>query len=422
MTSPGSRWQLLLMADDGRIIPFRRIKGLMIAFIVLFVALGLVCAGLGWWLVSETIRHEETRKKLSESELQVAQCLVDLESRKSPPDEPGMEPKAEAAAAAPLAKTIMEPPELMERSELMEPPETVDHTQQESAPPVEDAQDDDNVQPTENREEKEPAEEVPVQAEKEEVPVQAEKTAKPNETEKKPLQEASAEIETAQNIPADIPVIALGDKFTVSFSEEDKVLAARFRIRNTGTRSSPVQGRCVAVFKPGESGPDQWVTLPSVALVNGEPTGKDGNKFKISRYLDMTVNATGVQNPSIFITATVYVYDGSGEKITEKTYPIENPSLYLSSKKAYDAGKYEEARKGFQKLVETYPKSDHADNSQFWIGETYFKEKLYEKAILAYQNVTVLAPDPLPFSLLDPANFRIFKKNTPKGMENKIGR
>ena len=44
MTRPEKRWQLLLMADDGRIIPFKRIKGIAVTLVILLVLLGLVCA------------------------------------------------------------------------------------------------------------------------------------------------------------------------------------------------------------------------------------------------------------------------------------------------------------------------------------------------------------------------------------------
>ena len=33
------------------------------------------------------------------------------------------------------------------------------------------------------------------------------------------------------------------------------------------------------------------------------------------------------------------------------------------------------------------PTSSNADNAQFWIGETYYNEQWFEKAILEYQTV-----------------------------------
>lgn len=61
--------------------------------------------------------------------------------------------------------------------------------------------------------------------------------------------------------------------------------------------------------------------------------------------------------------------------------------LYDDAKRAFDNGQMERARQGFQQFLKSYPKSANADNAQFWIGETYYKEKWYEKAILEYQAV-----------------------------------
>ncbi|BCS97341.1 tol-pal system protein YbgF [Desulfoluna limicola] len=62
-------------------------------------------------------------------------------------------------------------------------------------------------------------------------------------------------------------------------------------------------------------------------------------------------------------------------------------STYMDAKKAFDAGKMDEAKTGFASVVETFPTSDSADNAQFWIGEIYYREKWYQKAILEYQKV-----------------------------------
>ena len=47
----------------------------------------------------------------------------------------------------------------------------------------------------------------------------------------------------------------------------------------------------------------------------------------------------------------------------------------------------DKARQGFAQLIKSYPNSTNADNAQFWIGKSYYREKWYEKAILEYQTV-----------------------------------
>lgn len=69
-----------------------------------------------------------------------------------------------------------------------------------------------------------------------------------------------------------------------------------------------------------------------------------------------------------------------------KHKPTEEEA-YQSAKQTYDKGDFNAARKGFQKFIKEFPKSKNVDNAQFWIGETYYREKWYEKAILEYQKV-----------------------------------
>ncbi|GAB6907875.1 conserved hypothetical protein [Desulfosarcina cetonica] len=67
--------------------------------------------------------------------------------------------------------------------------------------------------------------------------------------------------------------------------------------------------------------------------------------------------------------------------------PETDAELYVAAKREFDQGNMTAARNGFAKLLKAYPKSQQADNAQFWIAETYYREKWYEKAILEYQKV-----------------------------------
>ena len=61
--------------------------------------------------------------------------------------------------------------------------------------------------------------------------------------------------------------------------------------------------------------------------------------------------------------------------------------LYDSSLAQYNDGQFNEAMTGFKKFLEEYPKSDLADNAQFWVGECLMSLREYEQAILAFQDV-----------------------------------
>jgi tol-pal system protein YbgF len=61
--------------------------------------------------------------------------------------------------------------------------------------------------------------------------------------------------------------------------------------------------------------------------------------------------------------------------------------LYDNSLTSFKKEEFQQAMDGFQQFLREYPKSDRADNAQFWIGECFMVQKEYEKAILEYQKV-----------------------------------
>jgi tol-pal system protein YbgF len=77
----------------------------------------------------------------------------------------------------------------------------------------------------------------------------------------------------------------------------------------------------------------------------------------------------------------------------EKEAVEETPeALYATAKQSFEKGEYEKARELFRSFLKKYPKSEKADSAQFWLGEIYYHEKWYEKAILEYQKVIEGSP------------------------------
>lgn len=124
--------------------------------------------------------------------------------------------------------------------------------------------------------------------------------------------------------------------------------------------------------------------------------------------------------------------------VTKVSKELAEDEIYRQAKQAFDQGNSDAARDKFNELIERYPKSERADNAQFWIGEIYYREKWYEKAILEYQKVIENYPkgNKVPASLLkqgfaflnlgDKANSRLILqeliKKYPKTNEAKIAR
>lgn len=76
------------------------------------------------------------------------------------------------------------------------------------------------------------------------------------------------------------------------------------------------------------------------------------------------------------------------EKVKKPVVTVPpDKKLYEFNLSLYQEGKYEEAIAGFKNFLSKYPKSNLADNAQFWVGECYMSLGKYEQAILAYQDV-----------------------------------
>ncbi|MFW5908611.1 MAG: tol-pal system protein YbgF [Desulfosalsimonas sp.] len=83
------------------------------------------------------------------------------------------------------------------------------------------------------------------------------------------------------------------------------------------------------------------------------------------------------------------------KEFSEKTdlEELDEDGLYSAVKKAFDEGDHETAAEGFELFLEKFSESERADNARFWIGEVFFAEKWYEKAILEYEKVIKNYPE-----------------------------
>jgi len=79
--------------------------------------------------------------------------------------------------------------------------------------------------------------------------------------------------------------------------------------------------------------------------------------------------------------------------------------LYKDAYETFQKGNFEEARRKFEALLKQYPNTELSDNAQFWIGETYYLEKDFEKAILEYEKAIAKYPegDKIPAALFKQA-------------------
>lgn len=83
----------------------------------------------------------------------------------------------------------------------------------------------------------------------------------------------------------------------------------------------------------------------------------------------------------------------AAKKLPKKTAPErvakkETPeNLYEEALDAYKSGKFGKAREMMGTIIRKYPDNSLSGNAQFWIAETYYAEKAYADAILAYEDL-----------------------------------
>ena len=164
-------------------------------------------------------------------------------------------------------------------------------------------------------------------------------------------------------------------------------------------------------------------------------TSNDDRIYRIEQYLNFepSKQLPPAEKPVEKSTATIAPAPASQVK-----QELPEDEIYRMAKQAFDQGDSDAARKKFQELIERFPNSERADNAQFWIGEIYYREKWYEKAILEYQKVIEKYPkgNKVPASLLkqglafsnlgDKSNSRLILeeliKKYPKSNEAKIAK
>ena len=66
--------------------------------------------------------------------------------------------------------------------------------------------------------------------------------------------------------------------------------------------------------------------------------------------------------------------------------------LYAQGENELNKSRYEEARTAFKKIVERHPQSNYAARARFLIGETYFREGTFDKAIKEFEGFLAFYP------------------------------
>ncbi|MEW6671399.1 MAG: hypothetical protein AB1427_06820 [Thermodesulfobacteriota bacterium] len=113
------------------------------------------------------------------------------------------------------------------------------------------------------------------------------------------------------------------EEFNVSHETASDTFRAQFVLRNSGPDLNPVSGYTAVILKKLNAQPDKWLTLPTLRLAAGVPTGnKRGQYFSIARFKTVRFMVKSKMEPDQFDSATVYVFDANGNLLIEKDFSI----------------------------------------------------------------------------------------------------
>ena len=73
--------------------------------------------------------------------------------------------------------------------------------------------------------------------------------------------------------------------------------------------------------------------------------------------------------------------------------PFAEQQAYQSAFDLLKSGRYEDAAVAFQQFVAEYPTGSYADNAQYWLGETYYITRRFQRAVQEFERLVSLHPN-----------------------------
>ena len=151
----------------------------------------------------------------------------------------------------------------------------------------------------------------------------------------------------------------------LKFSKEEQDKEFTDRLNNLFTQVQALQLRIKEIEK-------KLGITPKV--VSNETTVVSNETISSNETAILSTNATNATNTTI----------------TQVEKSLTEVELYEKAYSSYQQGDFKNARKLFEEYIEKFPKGKWIGQAYFWIGESYFKEKKYEEAILSYQKLIEL--------------------------------
>lgn len=132
------------------------------------------------------------------------------------------------------------------------------------------------------------------------------------------------------------PLRVTVDKFNIYHKPDINTLIIEFTLRKIGPKTELVSGDVIVVLKDDEVKMDNWITVPSGAVVSEQLSRKKkGHAFSIYRFVTLKFKVKGETSPDRFKIATVFIFSPKGDLLLKKDFPIEIKSAYAPIPKNY---------------------------------------------------------------------------------------
>jgi len=109
-----------------------------------------------------------------------------------------------------------------------------------------------------------------------------------------------------------------------------------------------------------------------------------------SQYNDTNYRLTALNQQTPAAAGTALVIAVASDSSATPTQPVttdEARELYNSAYRDLLRGNYQLSLAGFTEYMQKYPSTDLTDNAQYWIGEVYYAQGRFMKAIAEFEKV-----------------------------------
>ena len=124
-----------------------------------------------------------------------------------------------------------------------------------------------------------------------------------------------------------------------------------------------------------------------LSAIDGDLTELRNRLARLEQYLNLEAPAPAKPRAGAPAVAAPATAPPAPADAPAPAAQLSESELYHRAKSAFDQGQHENALRDFKEYMNRFPQSQNADNAQFWIGEIYYRDQMYEQAILEYQKV-----------------------------------